>query len=63
MNPDIDDSTASLRAISQLVQKEPDFHQAWDKGILWVMSMQNRDGGWPAFEKNVDNQLVELAPN
>ena len=55
MNPDIDDTTASLRAISQLVQKDTRFHQAWDKGIRWVMSMQNRDGGWPAFEKNVDN--------
>jgi sporulenol synthase len=62
MNPDIDDSTASLKAISQLVQKDTRFHQAWDKGILWVMSMQNRDGGWAAFEKNVDNQLVNLLP-
>lgn len=62
MNPDIDDSTASLRAISQLVQKDTRIHQAWDKGILWVMSMQNSDGGWPAFEKNVDNQLLNLLP-
>ncbi len=62
MNPDIDDTTASLRAISQLVQKDTRFHQAWDKGIRWVMSMQNKDGGWPAFEKNVDNQLLNLLP-
>jgi len=62
MNPDIDDSTASLRAISQQVQKDTRIHQAWDKGILWVMSMQNSDGGWPAFEKNVDNQLLNLLP-
>ena len=26
------------------------------------MSMQNRDGGWPAFEKNVDNELLNLLP-
>ena len=62
MNPDIDDSTASLRGISQLVEKDSRFHQAWDRGILWVMSMQNRDGGWPAFEKNVDNEFVNLLP-
>jgi len=62
MNPDLDDSTASLRAIAQTVQKDIRFYQAWDKGILWVMSMQNSDGGWPAFEKNVDNQLLNLLP-
>jgi sporulenol synthase len=62
MNPDIDDSTASLRAISQLVQKNTRLQQAWDKGVLWVLSMQNNDGGWAAFEKNVDNRLVNLLP-
>lgn len=62
MNPDVDDSTTSLRAISQLVWLIPTFHQAWNKGIRWVMSMQNRDGGWPAFEKNVDNELLNLLP-
>ncbi len=62
MNPDIDDSTASLRAISQLVQKDTRFYQAWGKGIIWVLSMKNRDGGWPAFEKNVDNELLNLLP-
>lgn len=62
MNPDIDDSTASLRAIAQVVQKDTRFYQAWNKGIHWVMSMQNSDGGWPAFERNVDNQLLNLLP-
>jgi sporulenol synthase len=62
MNPDVDDTTASLRAISQLVKKDTRIHQAWDKGVLWVLSMQNNDGGWPAFEKNVDNQLLNLLP-
>ncbi len=62
MNPDLDDTTASLRAISRLVLTEQNLHQAWNKGIRWAMSMQNKDGGWPAFEKNVDNQLLNLLP-
>ena len=62
MNPDIDDTTASLRAISQLVEKDTPFQQAWNKGIHWAMSMQNSDGGWPSFEKNVDNELLNLLP-
>ncbi|PIC63502.1 hypothetical protein CSV79_11525 [Sporosarcina sp. P13] len=62
MNPDIDDTTASLRAISRLALTDPDYHQAWSKGIHWTMSMQNQDGGWPAFEKNVTNELLTLLP-
>jgi sporulenol synthase len=62
MHPDIDDTTSSLRAISNLVQQDPLFHQAWDRGINWLFSMQNDDGGWPAFEKNVDKKLLNLLP-
>ena len=62
INPDIDDTTASLRAFSQLVHSEPSFYQAWNKGIRWVMSMQNKDGGWASFEKNVDNPFLNLLP-
>lgn len=62
INPDIDDTTATLRAISRLVRTESDFQHAWDKGIRWALSMQNSDGGWPSFEKNVDNKLVNLLP-
>ncbi|MFJ7936053.1 squalene--hopene cyclase [Sporosarcina sp. NPDC096371] len=62
MNPDIDDSTASLRAISQAVQKNNHYYEAWSRGVRWVLSMQNSDGGWPAFEKDVDNKLLNLLP-
>lgn len=62
MNPDIDDSTASLRAISQAVQNNNHYYGAWSRGVRWVLSMQNSDGGWPAFEKDVDNKLLNLLP-
>ncbi|MEK3887193.1 squalene--hopene cyclase [Bacillus sp. FSL K6-3431] len=62
INPDVDDTTASLRTISHLVQTDPQFHQAWDRGIQWIFSMQNDDGGWAAFEKNVDKKWVNLLP-
>lgn len=62
MNPDVDDTTVSLRALSPSVRTVPDFFQAWEKGIRWTMSMQNRDGGWPAFEKDVDNELLNFLP-
>lgn len=62
MNPDVDDTTASLRAIHRLVIDRVDYREVWDKGVQWILSMQNDDGGWPAFEKNVDNPLLKLLP-
>lgn len=58
MNPDVDDTTAALRAIHRLAVDEPVYAEAWHRGLRWVTSMQNRDGGWPAFEKETNNQML-----
>ncbi|WP_035425026.1 squalene--hopene cyclase [Bacillus sp. UNC438CL73TsuS30] len=57
--PDVDDTTASLRSISRIASSHLN---AWDRGINWIFSMQNDDGGWAAFEKNVNSKLVEFLP-
>jgi sporulenol synthase len=57
--PDVDDTTAVLRSISRIAFKE--IH-AWDRGMDWVLSMQNDDGGWPAFEKNTNSNLIGFLP-
>lgn len=62
MHPDIDDTTASLRSISRLARNDPVYRQAWDRGNKWIFSMQNHDGGWAAFEKNVDKKIVSYIP-
>ncbi|MFY4773667.1 squalene--hopene cyclase [Metabacillus sp. RGM 3146] len=62
INPDVDDTTASLRAISVQLAGSPVYASAWKRGTRWTLSMQNDDGGWPAFEKNVDSGLVHLLP-
>ncbi|MED3625175.1 squalene--hopene cyclase [Bacillus thermocopriae] len=59
MNPDVDDTTASLRSISRI---SPPELAAWNSGIRWTISMQNDDGGWPAFEKNTDSKLLTYLP-
>lgn len=59
INPDVDDTTASLRSISRIA---PEKIQGWDRGINWLLSMQNDDGGWAAFEKNTDTKLFEFLP-
>ncbi|MFD2445568.1 squalene--hopene cyclase [Bacillus sp. CGMCC 1.16607] len=62
INPDIDDTTASMRSIVSTVNKNPNSHQAWDRGIKWLFSMQNDDGGWSAFEKNVNKKIYKIIP-
>ncbi|MFC0524877.1 squalene--hopene cyclase [Pontibacillus salicampi] len=62
MQPDIDDTTASLIALYPTISNNPKRKEAWNRGLKWVLSMQNRDGGWPAFEKNTDKQLLTLVP-
>lgn len=62
VHPDVDDTTASLRSIARMVQSNSRFRQSWDRGVLWVLSMQNEDGGWPAFERNIDSKLLKLLP-
>jgi len=58
INPDVDDTTAALRAIRPLVRSDSTFRESWNRGLNWVLSMQNQDGGWPAFEKNVDKYML-----
>ncbi|MGD8191855.1 squalene--hopene cyclase [Brevibacillus ginsengisoli] len=59
MNPDVDDTTASLRSISRISSQK---RTAWERGIRWFLTMQNDNGGWPAFEKNTDSKLLEFLP-
>ncbi|KAB2330161.1 squalene--hopene cyclase [Cytobacillus depressus] len=61
-HPDIDDTTASLRAIARNVITDPSYRHSWDRGMNWLLSMQNDDGGWPAFEKNANSKLLQLLP-
>lgn len=58
INPDVDDSTAALRAISNLTTNQPSYLESWNRGLNWVLSMQNNDGGWPAFEKNTNKEML-----
>jgi sporulenol synthase len=61
INPDVDDTSAALRAIAPTVAKGKSTAH-WFRGVDWLISMQNDDGGWPAFEKNTDSRWVKLLP-
>lgn len=36
--------------------------KAIEKGIAWMRAMQNRDGGWGAFDRNNDRQFLCYVP-
>ncbi|MCQ6280353.1 squalene--hopene cyclase [Bacillus sp. EB600] len=62
INPDVDDTTASLRAFARSIQTNNQLRKTWDRALTWLFSMQNSDGGWAAFEKNIENKWLELLP-
>ena len=55
--PDVDDTAFVLMALSRVDDPEPErLHTSMKRGLAWLMSMQNADGGWGAFdhENNLD---------
>jgi squalene-hopene/tetraprenyl-beta-curcumene cyclase len=57
--PDVDDTAFVLMALQRV--KFPDekrMESAMRRGIQWLLSMQNRDGGWGAFDRDNDRQLL-----
>ena len=63
INPDVDDTGSSLRALQGLAWRYSErYGNSWRRGLNWLLSMQNQDGGWPAFEKNTDKKWPHLLP-
>ncbi len=59
--PDVDDTAVVLMAILPNIKN--DKHKNSVKvGINWVLSMQNSDGGWGAFERNVNKEIMNYLP-
>ncbi|MFA9556405.1 prenyltransferase/squalene oxidase repeat-containing protein [Evansella sp. AB-rgal1] len=61
-HPDIDDTQVALRAIQPFTFYSKDHLQAWNKGLTWLLSMQNKDGGWSSFDKNKGKHLIANLP-
>ncbi|HEY2352386.1 MAG TPA: squalene--hopene cyclase [Candidatus Acidoferrum sp.] len=57
--PDVDDTAFVLMALQRV--KFPDARRmeaATRRGIQWLLSMQNRDGGWGAFDRDNDRRFL-----
>ncbi|HKV24788.1 MAG TPA: squalene--hopene cyclase [Candidatus Acidoferrum sp.] len=57
--PDVDDTAFVLMALQRVKHPEPQrMETAIRRGIQWLLSMQNRDGGWGAFDRDNDRQIL-----
>jgi len=61
--PDTDDTSMVLIAIArgQHATREA-CTGAVHRAIHWLLAMQNRDGGWAAFDRNINKQVLERVP-
>jgi squalene-hopene/tetraprenyl-beta-curcumene cyclase len=59
-SPDVDDTAMVLLALYTAGHR--DDPSLYDRVVRWLLSFQNRDGGWAAFDKDVQNPLLENVP-
>jgi squalene-hopene/tetraprenyl-beta-curcumene cyclase len=61
--PDIDDTAMVLLALRRTALADrPEVQAATDRAVRWLLALQNRDGGWAAFDANIDNQVLTKVP-
>jgi squalene-hopene/tetraprenyl-beta-curcumene cyclase len=61
--PDVDDTAFVLMALQGVsYPDQPRLSQAIDLGLKWMVSMQNKDGGWGAFDRDNDRTFLNNIP-
>ncbi len=61
--PDIDDTAMVLLALQRTSLAEgPEVKAATQRGVNWLLALQNRDGGWAAFDADIDNEVLTKVP-
>jgi squalene-hopene/tetraprenyl-beta-curcumene cyclase len=57
--PDVDDTAFVLMALQRVKHPDPQrMETAVRLGLQWLLSMQNKDGGWGAFDRDNDRSLL-----
>jgi squalene-hopene/tetraprenyl-beta-curcumene cyclase len=59
--PDIDDTAAVILALLKQDPARAD-SEAVRRAVRWVLGMQNKDGGWAAFDVDNDKQFLNEIP-
>jgi squalene-hopene/tetraprenyl-beta-curcumene cyclase len=61
--PDVDDSAVVLNALNRFnPERCPGLEDTKSRGMEWCISMQSSAGGWAAFDKDNDMDILNLIP-
>lgn len=60
--PDVDDTIQIVTVLSELAIPEEEKARSIKRGLDWLLSMQNDDGGWGAFDRNQTQLWVNRIP-
>ena len=61
--PDLDDTAMVLLALQRTALADtPEVRAATERGVNWLLAMQNRDGGWAAYDVDIDNEVLTKVP-
>ena len=63
--PDIDDTALAARALLRVQLPESEERvkrEAIDRGLRWILAMQNDNGGWAAFDRENNLKLLTHVP-
>jgi squalene-hopene/tetraprenyl-beta-curcumene cyclase len=61
--PDIDDTAMVLLALLRTsIAGETAVQDATRRGVAWLLAMQNKDGGWAAFDVDIDFEVLTKVP-
>jgi squalene-hopene/tetraprenyl-beta-curcumene cyclase len=58
--PDVDDTAMVTMAL--LRSCCPEGRPSAERGIEWILAMQNEDGGWAAFDRTMNRPILEYIP-
>lgn len=58
--PDVDDTAMVAMALRRVGDERA--RAAAERGVRWILAMQNDDGGWAAFDRTRDRRIYEYVP-
>jgi squalene-hopene/tetraprenyl-beta-curcumene cyclase len=60
--PDCDDTAKTLLALGQAGLPDGEWSAARERGLKWLAEMQCEDGGWAAFDRDNDAEILTHVP-
>jgi squalene-hopene/tetraprenyl-beta-curcumene cyclase len=61
--PDTDDTAMVLMALARTgAATLPGVQEAAHRGLAWLAGMQNSDGGWAAFDRDINREVLTRVP-